>query len=242
VQEGDGVVTAGFRQTRDALHQVAAHVLGRRRFEVTGRFGLRLSPDGIATPAFGDAECIRIAGTVLVRERGGTATFMPLPGSTPRALAAFVGADIDAPFTCGREAPSVAADARLELDPVQARAIATWYDVGWRVLDGVLSALPASAAPSALQLWPEHFDVGTTVDLAPGQRVNLGCSPGDRFLDEPYLYVGPCDPGRPGDPAYWNAPFGAVLASSDVTDAEDAVAAGERFLRTGLELLSPDDS
>ena len=49
--------------TREVLHRVAAHVLGRRRYQVSGRFGLRASPGGFATPAFGDGpEVVRIAG------------------------------------------------------------------------------------------------------------------------------------------------------------------------------------
>ena len=38
--------------TRRALHRIAAHVLGRRRYQVAGRFGLRASPAGFATPAW----------------------------------------------------------------------------------------------------------------------------------------------------------------------------------------------
>jgi hypothetical protein len=51
-------------------------------------------------------------------------------------------------------------------------------------------------------LWPEHFDLGLTLD-----EVNYGISPGDGFLGEPYAYAGPWKP-RQG--AFWNAPFGAA--------------------------------
>jgi hypothetical protein len=37
--------------TREALDRVAARVLARRRWEVSGRFGLRSVPGGISTPA-----------------------------------------------------------------------------------------------------------------------------------------------------------------------------------------------
>src|ERR1700681_8592 len=74
--------------TRRALHAIAAHVLAHRRFDVSGRFGLRAGPAGIATPSFGDApETIRISGVVLVRELGGSCTRMPVNGSTLRDLA-----------------------------------------------------------------------------------------------------------------------------------------------------------
>ena len=48
-------------KTRLDLHRLCAHVLGRRRFVVSGHFGLRASPGGLATPAFGpEPETLRI--------------------------------------------------------------------------------------------------------------------------------------------------------------------------------------
>ena len=55
--------------TRNELQRVATHLLARARFEATGRFGLRVTWDGIATPAFGpDGDVLRIAGGLLVHE------------------------------------------------------------------------------------------------------------------------------------------------------------------------------
>ena len=68
--------------------------------------------------------------------------------------------------------------------------------------------------------------------------MNLGASPGDGSSAEPYLYVGPWGPRRPGDPAFWNAPFGAVLGYAELRAAADPVEAGLAFLRRGVELLS----
>ncbi len=57
-----------YAATRNALQRVAVHVLARRRHAVTGRFGLRATPGGFGTPAFGpDEEVLRIAGDRLVR-------------------------------------------------------------------------------------------------------------------------------------------------------------------------------
>ena len=67
-------------------------------------------------------------------------------------------------------------------------------------------------------------------------RVNLGFSAGDSFSAEPYAYVGPWDDRRPGDPAYWNAPFGAYVPRSKAGDA-DACAA---FVRAGLARLAEE--
>jgi hypothetical protein len=235
-----GSVDASFERTREALHRVAAHVLARRRWEVTGRFGLRVSPGGIATPTFGDdAECVRIAGPLLVRESGGLVTSILICGSTLRTLAKFAGTNLDSPFNCGEEAPEVGdPDETLNVVEEHLQDILRWYDVGWRVLDRVLGDLPSASVPSQLQLWPEHFDIGTDVGLPDEQRVNLGCSPGDRYQSEPYLYVGPWGPERPGDPKYWNAPFGAIAASSDLAGGAGVIEAGQAFIIAGLRQLS----
>jgi hypothetical protein len=229
-----------FEATREALHRVAAHVLGRRRWDVSGRFGLRVAPGGMATPMFGtDGECIRIAGTTLVREVGAVASFMPIPGASLRSLAEFVDADIGSAFSSGNETPEIGdPDQPIQLDSQHVETIATWYGTGAVVMDTVTSQLPGSAQPATVQLWPEHFDIGTDVGLANGSRVNLGCSPGDSFVTEPYLYVGPWDPARPGDPSYWNVSFGAALRSSEVLTSADPIQQGVQFMTRGLDALS----
>ena len=219
--------------TRDDLHRIAAHVLGRRRCAVSGHFGLRVSPRGVATPAFGpEPEVLRIAGPVLVREVGAQSRAMPMDGATLAELAAFGGADLDDDFSAGPDTPAVGQpDEPLRLSVPELDALFAWFDLGWRVLDAVTADSPAGR--SAVQLWPEHFDAGCTVDLGPGAGVNLGFSPGDPFSDEPYAYVGPWGPERPGDPAFWNAPFGAAVPRSRAGGFAECVA----FVRHGLELL-----
>lgn len=61
---------------------------------------------------------------------------------------------------------------------------------------------------------PEHFDHAVAVDLD-GEAVNVGFSPGDANMPEPYVYVGPHDTADL-DGGYWNAPFGAVLSHADL--------------------------
>jgi hypothetical protein len=230
-----------YEATRATLHLVAAHVLGRRRFEASGRFGLRASPGGFGTPAFGDGpEVVRVAGGVLVRETAGDAAYRPISGATLRGLAAFAGTDIERDFSAGAGMPAAGdPDATLALDPASTRVVGDWFALGWRALDEVLGALDAGARPATVQVWPEHFDAGTNVGLVTGGRVNLGASPGDAFSPEPYLYVGPWGDERPGDAAFWNAPFGAVLGWSAVVDQPDPVAGAVAFLRTGLRRLQP---
>jgi len=174
------------RTTRGDLHLIAAHVLGRRRVAVSGHFGLRASPRGLATPAFGpEPEVVRVAGD------------------------------------------------KVEDDGGELETLYEWFDLGWRVLDAVTAEPGPEPGWSTLQLWPEHFDVGTDLDLGSGKGVNLGLSPGDAFSDEPYAYVGPWAPERPGPSDYWNAPFGAVLPRSRV----DSAAGYATFLRRDLGFL-----
>lgn len=226
----------GLAPTRRSLHGVATHVLARRRHAISGRFGLRATPGGIGTPAFGVAEAlevVRTSGTSLVHEIGGQVRVSSMQGSTLAELAAFVGVDLTTDFTVGKDTPGVGdVDAPLHLDLDVVAGLADWYDLGWRALD-IVGLTAASPAP--IQLWPEHFDASCLLAIGPGSgdRCDVGVSPGDHHHDEPYLYVGPWAERRPGDPAYWNASFGAVLPRSTVGSVADAVA----FYREGLSRL-----
>jgi hypothetical protein len=223
--------------TRDDLHRLCAHVLAHRRADVSvgGHFGLRASPGGVATPAFGpQPEVLRLAGATLIREVG-TATFvMPADGSTLDELARFCDVDLASAFSAGADTPPLGSPHEpLRLDLGELTVLYDWFDLGWRVLDAVSAGLPDKAERTTPQLWPEHFDAGMAVEVSAGRHVNLGFSPGDAFCAEPYAYVGPWDEERPGDPAFWNAPFGAYAPRSEARDA----AACAAFIRTGLDLL-----
>ena len=104
-------------------------------------------------------------------------------------------------------------------------------------LDRVVEALPADATPTVVQLWPEHFDVALDAAATPEIRVNLGGSPGDGFHQEPYAYVGPWTDDRPGDPAFWNAPFGAVLGHDVLVGDPDPVTRLTEFFLDGMRRL-----
>ena len=171
--------------TRRELQRVATHVLARRRHAVTGRFGLRATPGGFGTPAFGPAdavEVVRVDGADLVHEVGGDATVLPLDGATLGGLAEVIGVDLAAAFEAGHDTPPLGAvDVALSVDLDAARAIAEWFDFGWRALD---AAVASASKPSTIQLWPEHFDAGCSVAIGPGadHRCNLGASPGDAHI------------------------------------------------------------
>lgn len=228
-----------FRSTRLELQRVATHLLARARFAADGRFGLRVTPTGIGTPLFGsNGTVLRIAATTLIHEfrvageaRSATTT---LAGRSLRELAEFAGIDLKSPFSAGSDSPELGdADAPVEVDAAAGSEVLAWLKVGAEAVDRVL---PLTHEPSVAQLWPEHFDIG--VDVASGHgRVNLGASPGDSFSPEPYLYVSPWEESRPGDPRFWNAPFGAVLDRGAVLDAPDAVGHAAAFFREGLRLL-----
>lgn len=231
---------SGHGATRVALQRVATHVLSRRRHELTGRIGLRAAPGGLATPAAGgDAEVLRTDGDLLVVERGGEATVTRM--TTLGALAALARVDLSAHFDAGSDTPPVGdADAPLGIDAAAARALAAWWALVTTALDEVVAGLGPGAAPSAVQVWPEHFDVACDVAWGPGEgrRANLGGSPGDASSDEPYLYLGPWGPERPGAPAYWNAPFGATVPYEELRAADDPRAAAVAFLQRGLRALA----
>ena len=222
--------------TREVLHRVAAHVLARRRFAVTGRCGLRPSPGGFATPAFGDGpEVLRVAGGYVVREVAGSVAYTLIAGSTLGQLAAFAGADLASVFECGTDLPGTSdPDGQLDLDLADARRLTDWHSVGCAALDMVLPTLGSQAEPATVQIWPEHFDVATNVGLPNGERVNLGFSPGDGYEPEPYAYVGPWSDERRGDPGFWNAPFGAILRERDLPAGPHRLRACAGFLKVGI--------
>lgn len=230
------MTTDSYTTTRLELQRVATHILARARFRATGRFGLRVSVSGLATPAFGpDDRVLRIAGSALIDEQRGSdgarSAALHLPGRSLREVADFAAVDLDGDFAAGDD--SVAAgdlDAPLAIGPEVAE-ILDWYGVGARALDAVL---PLTDQPSVLQVWPEHFDAAFDAVTSHG-RVNLGVSPGDAGTTGPYLYVGPWGQDRPGDAAYWNAGFGAVATREDL--GGDPLGGAVAFFRRGLELL-----
>ncbi len=238
-----GTPADSFTETRRSLQRVAVHILARARQQATGRFGLRVTPGGFGTPEFGDEPTrLRVSGGLLVSETGGVAgarsAAIALDGATLTDLAEWAGVDLDADLDVGHDTPQVGdVDERLLVDAVSAHSLAAWYSLAGDALDRVVAVIPAGAAPSLLQLWPEHFDVALDLDAAPDRRVNLGASPGDGFHADPYLYVGPWTADRPGDPRFWNAPFGAVLGRADLERHSDPTSAAFDFFLRGIELL-----
>jgi hypothetical protein len=230
---------AGYTSTRRDLQRVATHILARARFNAVGRFGLRVTPNGIGTPLFGpDGEAIRIAGDTLIREfrQGGAArsTAIGLAGRSLGQLAEFAGLELTPTFSVGSDTPGLGdVGAPVTLDGEAAADVMAWLRVGSSALDRILVR---ARQPSVAQVWPEHFDIGIDV-LTDHGRVNFGASPGDADIPDPYAYVSPWEESRPGDPTFWNASFGAVMMRGPGTTRADAVDDVVAFFGTGLRLL-----
>lgn len=230
-----------YHETRDALHRLATHVVYLPRREATGRYGMIWTPGGFGTPFFGDDEQIRVTGEMLVHQRRKQLESAPI--TTLRAGAELLGRTIDPDFDHGFEAvPADDPDEDLGIDETAALALGDWYWLATSVLEQLREEW-ADTAPSAVQLWPEHFDIAFDAAFGEPQderRVDIGASPGDAEHPDPYFYVGPRTDDRPGDEAFWNVSFGATLSYGDV------VAAGRKpdqrdlvlgFLREGMDRL-----
>ena len=212
--------------TRVALQSVAEHVLSAALHAATGRIGLRRTPGGFGTPVFdrdGQPTQIVVDGTELEVRIGDQRRRAPL--TTLRAAGELAGIEPGAPVDVYTPATPLVLDAVLAVDRAQAQVLADWF----ALVDDALEGLRREAAdqdPAITQLWPEHFDLATTID-----EVNYGGSPGDEAHDLPYLYVGPWKP--PPTDAFWNEPFGASCSSAHVVTVHDALA----FFQRGRELL-----
>jgi hypothetical protein len=195
--------------TRRSLHGVAELVLAGPQYRRSGTIRLCVRPGGFGTVA--DPE-LRIEGGVLVAG----AARLPLDGATPDGLGAALGIGVGAPQGVYRDGSAVHPEERLSIDPAVAALIIEGFARG----DAALRRLAPDQEPV---LWPEHFDLGISVD-----EVNYGVSPGDSYLDEPYAYVGPW---RRRDGEFWNVPFGAARPLRELSSAEALLA----FLRAGQD-------
>jgi len=141
-----------------------------------------------------------------------------MPLTTIRAAAEFADVAPGAPAEVYQPATPLDLDAPLMIESDAARLLAEWYSLGAQALSRLAAEIPGDQ-PTAPRLWPEHFDVGLTA-----AAINYGASPGDDHVADPYLYVSPHDGPPPGDPAFWNAPFGAVRIFGQAGTVAEAVA------------------
>jgi hypothetical protein len=184
-------------ETRRALHGVAELVLAGPQYRLSGTIKLRALPGGFAT----------IKDPPLLVNRDHLVTVdgpLSLTGVTIHELAAAAGVRAGAPEDLYSGGSGVGLDELLLVDTTAARVIAKAFTDA----DEALRMLTPSVVPV---LWPEHFDLGVTLN-----QVNYGVSPGDAQLPEPYAYAGPWEP-RTGP--FWNMSFGAARPLAELTDA-----------------------
>lgn len=181
--------------TRDALHAVCEHVLAPALHAETRRIGLRVTPDGFATPAFGpDDRVITLSAHQLsVADRTGERSG---PYPTLRAAAQLVGIEPGLPAGIYPPATPLRPDAPLVIDAASATMIVDWYV-------RVSKALSTFAPESKQTLWPEHFDVAIRREGS-----NFGGLAGDATIGDPYVYVGP--PQILAGDSFFTEAFGAA--------------------------------
>ena len=228
-----GADIEAFVRTRATWHVLAEHVLAKARWASDGHIGLRASAGGIATPPFGNGARVRLVGAMVMREVDGSVVGGGAI-TTVRAAADLVGVDAGAPRDVYAPTTTFDLDEPRFVDPAAAAVLGAWFAFGDAVLAQWRGAAD-DAAPSLVQLWPEHFDLACDLgDEAAGTRANYGASPGDATIAEPYLYVGPWDTTRidAGD-GFWNQPWGAALPYAQVVAAPDPSAAAMAFFAHG---------
>lgn len=230
--------------TRVALHRLAAYVVAPVRHAANGKFGLRWTMGGFGTPFFRSAETtvdrqIRVEGTNLVDQRGGSVSSIPI--TTLQAAADFLGSTISSDAGAESDSPEIGdVNADLEVDEEAADFLGQWFGMAFAALEAVRSDA-ASVDPSRPQLWPGHFDPAIEVGDE-DHRASYGASPGDPGIDEPYLYVSIWWPDKIGvDPQdqAWNAPSftGAVLRLSDFPADTDPVTVAADFWKASRDRL-----
>src|SRR5689334_9790522 len=174
--------------TRRALHVVAEQLLAGPQYRAEGTIRLKVTPGG-----FGQvAGPLRVERTDAGVELVGLGAGAPLRG-TVAELAAAVGVGAEPPDLYHDHA-DLDAEAELVVDPAAAALLLDWFARA----DAALRRFAPDQTPV---LWPEHFDLGVTLD-----EVNYGASPGDAGHPAPYAYVGPWSPPTPAAGTFWNAP------------------------------------
>lgn len=200
-----------FELTRRSMHAVAELVLAGAQYAESADIRLRVVPGGIATVTAPD---LRIAGGILVAPNGRH----PLEGTYAElaSAAGVVARDLSDVYS---EGSGVRPDEPIRVDPDGVAVIIDAFERG----DAAMRRFAPSEEPV---LWPEHFDVGISLN-----EVNYGVSPGDAHISSPYAYVGPWTP-RQGP--FWNVPFGAARVLAELP----TVNAVEAFFREGAGLAA----
>ncbi len=234
-------------EQRLTAQRLATHVLGQARFRHDGLFDLVALPGGFGTPPVGpERERVRLVGGSMFIERvAGTdiasavasTQVETVVGNTIEGLCSAIGFRPDPAFWVGDDTPPLGdPNEMIVFDSLTPSVLGEWYLLGQRAIEEAVASLPDADA-SVGRLWPEHFDFGIDLEVAPDRRCNLGASGGDGYLSEPYLYVGPWGVERPGPAQYWTAPFGATLTFAELNLVESPLGSAVEFFLHGLAYL-----
>jgi hypothetical protein len=221
-----------FAASREALHRVAGELVAPAR-KPHNEIALTVTPGGFGTPPFefgGATVTVRVDGDELVLERDGEQTRRPLTSIAE-------GAALLGPELLPDGLPDDATP--LGIDPEGAERLADFYAFSFQALEAVRTRFAGAADVSAINLWPEHFDIAFEAGSeATGERANYGASPGDSDHPEPYLYVGPWTARPAGE--LWNASgfSGAELAYAELLAAGDQAATAIDFFETRARALA----
>jgi hypothetical protein len=218
-------MTLDFTPTREALHRVAEHVVAAAQARAGAGIRLRCVAGGGFETLVGlpDGRRIGVIGRRIVVD--GPHGRRDAELTTVAAAARFVGTEPGLPSGIYDAATPFEPSRLLDIDDRAAAVLFDWFALA----DDALRRFgeDVGGGPQQPVLWPEHFDVGITIDA-----VNYGASPGDQHVVDPYLYVGP-HAGPPTRDEYWNTAFGAARTITDVRSVDDAV----RFFAAGRNRL-----
>lgn len=199
--------------TRRTLHGVAELVLAGPQYAVSQSIRLRVTPGGFGTVSAPD---LRVEGLELVTP----SSRLPLTG-TFADLARAAGVEPRPLRDVYLDGPGVSDGDVVEVHPDAVAVVLAAFSRG----DAAMRTFAPDQEPV---IWPEHFDIGISVD-----EVNYGVSPGDAHLGNPYAYIGPWS-AREGD--FWNTPFGAARPLAELCDHNALVA----FFREGAARAGAD--
>lgn len=123
-----------------------------------------------------------------------------------------------------------------------AAELGRWLAVGAEALARFLVPIPRAGE---LRGWPHHFDLASLIpidatDDENARSVNVGFSPGDAAIDEPYFYVGPWPRPRPRTwptltVGRWHPTMSiAYVRATELLAASNRLDAIDTFLGEGL--------
>ncbi|MBX7432924.1 hypothetical protein JDV09_12515 [Mycobacterium sp. Y57] len=198
-----------YADTRRQLRGVAESLIAGPQYRSAGTIRLAVRPDGFS----GTALPMSVRGRALVWPDGSA----PLAGPVVE-LARASGVDPGPPEGVYEIVDALPDGAILDIDAAAAELLyRSLYAGGYALKQFLPEQHPI--------LWPEHFDVAVSAD-----EVNYGVSAGDDHHPGPYAYVGPW---KQRNGAFWNAPFGALLALDPAHDVDALTSDVAEFFRRG---------